>query len=136
MVPQRRVESINRFAERMTRTPAVKQELQKWGMELDPKIRALKGRLLPPEKVFLKTEFTYNSNNADWGHRKFFFSIVRDSLKNLLIFFFQFSQYLHNPFLHNIFNLILTLICKILLVNKIIIYVIYPLTFLYSPRPF
>ena len=61
MVPQRRVESINRFAERMTRTPAVKQELQKWGMELDPKIRALKGRLLPPEKVFLKTEFTYNS---------------------------------------------------------------------------
>ena len=95
MVPQRRVESINRFAERMTRTPAVKQELQKWGMELDPRIRSLKGRLLPPEKVFLKTEFTYNSNNADWGHRKFFFyAIERDSLKNHLIFFFSF----HNTF--------------------------------------
>ena len=90
MVPQRRVESINRFAERMTRTPAVKQELQKWGMELDPKIRALKGRLLPPEKVFLKTEFTYNSNNADWGHRKFFFFNCTRFVKESSNFFFSF----------------------------------------------
>ena len=76
MAPQKRIESINKFATRMTGTKAVKDEFTKWGMELNPSIKTLQGRLLAPEKVFLKREFQYNSNNADWGHSKFTHSVV------------------------------------------------------------
>ena len=51
----------------------VTDELQKWGMELNPSIMTLKGRLLPPEKIYLKTEYTYHSRNADWGNSKYMF---------------------------------------------------------------
>ena len=76
MAPQKRIESINKFATRMTGTKAVKDEFTKWGMELNPSIKTLQGRLLNPEKVFLKREFQYNSNNADWGHSKFSLHII------------------------------------------------------------
>ena len=75
MAPQKRIESINKFATRLTGTKAVKDEFTKWSMELNPEIKKLQGRLLAPEKVFLKREFQYNSNNADWGHSKFISSI-------------------------------------------------------------
>lgn len=73
MAPNKRVEAIQKFSRRMTSVSKVVEEFEKWGMQLDPSIKTLKGRLLPPEKIYLKTEYTYHSSNADWGNSKFIF---------------------------------------------------------------
>lgn len=66
MRPPKRVDTIEKFSSRMTGTPAVKEVFQKWGMEIDPQMKRFKGRVLPPEKIFLRNEVTYNESNADW----------------------------------------------------------------------
>ena len=73
MAPNKRVEAIQKFSTRMTSKREVVDELEKWGMQLNPSIKTLKGRLLAPEKVYLKTEYTYHSSNADWGNSKYIF---------------------------------------------------------------
>ena len=73
MAPNKRVEAIQKFSTRMTSVSEVIDELEKWGMKLNSNIKTLKGRLLAPEKIFLKTEYTYHSRNADWGNSKYIF---------------------------------------------------------------
>ena len=73
MAPNKRVEAIQKFSTRMTSESEVIKELEKWGMQLSSFMKTLKGRLLPPEKIYLKTEYTYHSSNADWGNSKFIF---------------------------------------------------------------
>lgn len=73
MAPNKRVEAIQKFSTRMTSESEVIEELEKWGMQLSSFMKTLKGRLLPPEKIYLKTEYTYHSSNADWGNSKFIF---------------------------------------------------------------
>ena len=73
MAPNKRVEAIQKFSTRMTSESQVIEELEKWGMQLSSFMKTLKGRLLPPEKIYLKTEYTYHSSNADWGNSKFIF---------------------------------------------------------------
>ena len=73
MAPNKRVEAIQKFSTRMTSESQVVHELDKWGMQLSPSIKTLNGRLLAPEKIYLKTEYTYHSSNADWGNSKFIF---------------------------------------------------------------
>ena len=73
MAPNKRVEAIQKFSTRMTSVSEVIDELEKWGMVLNSNIKTLKGRLLAPEKIFLKTEYTYHSRNADWGNSKYIF---------------------------------------------------------------
>lgn len=66
MVPSKRIEALQKFARRMTTVPEVRCEWEKWGLKLDPTPKQLKGRLLNPEVIYLKKEFNYRSQNADW----------------------------------------------------------------------
>ena len=73
MEPQKRIETLQRFGERLTNSREVKQTWQKWGMELESQPKSLTGRLLPPEPVYLKNSqkpFSYPSNSADWTNGK------------------------------------------------------------------
>lgn len=51
MEPQKRVETLQKFAQRVIRTEAVTKEMKKWNLEMLPELVRLKGRLLPPEEV-------------------------------------------------------------------------------------
>ena len=79
MEPQKRIETLQRFGERLTNSREVKQTWQKWGMELESQPKSLTGRLLPPEPVYLKNPqkpFSYPSNNADWTNGKSILNIT------------------------------------------------------------
>jgi hypothetical protein len=71
MPPANRLDSIRRFGKRMETTPAVKEIWKKWGMELDSEPKKFTGRLLAPEKIFLKREVSYGVDNADWDFGEF-----------------------------------------------------------------
>jgi len=66
MEPNKRVESLVQLSNRLTKVPSVVQELLSWNMKFSPKLLEMKGRLLNPETVILKTKVNYSSNNADW----------------------------------------------------------------------
>ena len=73
MEPQKRIETLQRFGERLTKAKAVKETWSKWGMELESQPKSLKGRELLPEPVFLKNSlkpFEYKAENADWTNGK------------------------------------------------------------------
>ena len=73
MEPQKRIEALQNFGKRLTETPAVQNTWEKWGMKLESQPKALKGRVLPPEQIFLKNSakpYTYKLENADWTNCK------------------------------------------------------------------
>lgn len=57
--------------------PEVSAELDKWNMEINPSLKTALGRVLNPETIYLKTETTYQSSNADWGNSKYMRHIWR-----------------------------------------------------------
>ena len=74
MEPQKRIETLQRFGERLTKAKAVKETWSKWGMELECQPKSLKARELPPELIFLKDNtkpFNYKAENADWTNGKY-----------------------------------------------------------------
>ena len=71
MTPHKRVEAIQTFSRRLMTAPEVSAELDKWNMEINPSLKTALGRVLNPETIFLKTETTYHSSNADWGNCKY-----------------------------------------------------------------
>ena len=71
MTPNKRVEAIQTFSRRLMTAPEVSAELDKWNMEINPSLKTALGRVLNPETIYLKTETTYQSSNADWGNSKY-----------------------------------------------------------------
>ena len=76
MGPQKRVDSIKSFAQRITTTKEVKEVFTNWDMELQSQPKDLQGRVLPPEQIFLQKTVSYNLRNADWTHCKSLVSIT------------------------------------------------------------
>ena len=66
MDPPKRVETLLKFAERVTQTSAVTDVLYSFDMEMNPELTELNGRILAPELVSLKWENGYKSVEADW----------------------------------------------------------------------
>lgn len=64
MAPIPRVEALQRFATRLTNHPKASAELKKFGMELNPQLVELAGRVLPAETVSCGA--IYQNPQADW----------------------------------------------------------------------
>lgn len=59
MGPDKRIDSVAKFAKRMTETPEVKNVWDRWGMELESQPKRLTGRVLNPELIFLRKEVIF-----------------------------------------------------------------------------
>ena len=69
MEPSKRVETLQKFAARITGTAATSEELKRFNMKLNPQLVEFNGRKLPPEKVTLGKE-VYCNQQADWTQCK------------------------------------------------------------------
>ncbi|CAB4062070.1 AUB [Lepeophtheirus salmonis] len=67
--PANRCSSLKKFSQRLLSSPSVKEELKKWNIELDEKLRTFQGRSLPPEVILEGSgkKISYPVENADWG---------------------------------------------------------------------
>ena len=65
MEPAKRVETLLRFASRVTQTPEVRDVLRSFDMEMIPTLTRLSGRVLKVEEVSMKS-IKYASGEADW----------------------------------------------------------------------
>ena len=72
MEPTRRVDTLQRFANRVVTTAAVSGELKNFNMLMRPDLVTFTGRILPPEEVTLGKDRskgaanTYKDQRADW----------------------------------------------------------------------
>ena len=66
MDPSTRAATLMKLSSRLTGQQDIRDELKSWNMEFSPKLMELKGRLLPPEQINLRTKVSYQSSNADW----------------------------------------------------------------------
>ncbi len=44
-----------------------KEELDSWGLQLDPRMIQLEGRQLPPENIMFRSSTQTSGLEADWG---------------------------------------------------------------------
>ena len=67
--PPERVKALQRFSQRVTSVPAIKEDLLKWDLKFDPQPAKLLGRTLPPEEICTGKgkKGSYKVENADWG---------------------------------------------------------------------
>jgi len=66
--PQKKTQSLEKFAERVNTTEQIKEDLEKWNLKFSNKLTELTGRVLDPEQIIgSKSSTSYQSSNADWG---------------------------------------------------------------------
>ena len=68
-VPEKRVEALLKYANRMNKEPKVQQEFERWGLKFSTELERFESRCLQPEVIRLGSgrECTYSIDNADWG---------------------------------------------------------------------
>lgn len=49
--------------------PQAREELEKWGLRLNPQMVQLEGRTLNPEKIMFKSNAVSAGVEADWGRQ-------------------------------------------------------------------
>nr|XP_039251037.1 piwi-like protein 1 [Styela clava] len=60
--PNERNSQIENFLQRLNGSPEARQELLKWGLELENRIVSVEGRTLPPEKVLVGNNHVFQCN--------------------------------------------------------------------------
>ena len=68
--PDKRVESLRRFSQRINETPEIQKLLSDWNLQFTKELERFNARILAPEKIFggKSSSATYQEENADWGN--------------------------------------------------------------------
>ncbi|XP_073981992.1 piwi-like protein Siwi isoform X3 [Rhodnius prolixus] len=67
VIPQSRIEKLNKFSQRLRSSPTVKEDLTMWNMELSTNLVEFTGRILPQEKVsYGNNKYVEAGPEADW----------------------------------------------------------------------
>lgn len=67
VIPQARIEKLNKFSQRLRSSPSVKDDLTMWNMELSTNLVEFTGRILPQEKIsYGNGKFVEAGPEADW----------------------------------------------------------------------
>ena len=67
--PDKRVETLNNFSQRINNNPEIKQVLDDWNLKFCQDLQKFQARILKPETIHGAKGFKFNyaENNADWG---------------------------------------------------------------------
>lgn len=67
--PPQRIQSLQRFAQRLTSVQEIKDEFMKWDMKFHPQLQEFTARTLAPEEIVAGKgqKGSYKHDNADWG---------------------------------------------------------------------
>lgn len=67
MTPERRIDRLRVFNDRLQKSTESVQLLKSWNMKLDSALVEITARVLPPQKILLgKNEFYLCDNRANW----------------------------------------------------------------------
>ena len=68
--PDKRVESLKRFSQRINETPEIKQLLSDWNLQFSEALEKFNARILTPIEIVGGGRSTakYQEENADWGN--------------------------------------------------------------------
>ncbi|OCT93257.1 piwi-like protein 4 [Xenopus laevis] len=64
--PERRQQRLMKLVTNIQRHPEASAELEKWGMRMDKQI-SVTGRIIPPEKIFMRDNVCTPGSPADWS---------------------------------------------------------------------
>jgi len=68
--PDKRIESLNKFSQRISNTPEIKTMLAEWNLQFSKDLEKFNARILPPEHILggKGSKTSYQLENADWGN--------------------------------------------------------------------
>ncbi|KAL1117937.1 hypothetical protein AAG570_004251, partial [Ranatra chinensis] len=67
VIPQNRIQKLNKFSERLLSTPSVQEDLTLWNMKLSPSLVDFEGRILAREDIIFGAQNSVNAGEeADW----------------------------------------------------------------------